>query len=147
MKTKLLTLTLLLGLLIGLVTVPFAGQASAAGVHSPTSNSHVAAFDKTRFVAHLAFAYGAFHHWVYKPYKDGKLTRHHIFTLIKAGAAMLFTYHELKVAYNLANSSNSKILKALVAPLNALAGKFDQLKSKVTSGSYSASDLNNLDSQ
>ena len=149
MKTRFLALTLVLGLGLGVLAPNVAQQVNAAtpraSVAAAHVDSHAAAFDKTRFVAHLAFAFGAFHHWIYKPYKAGTLTRHHLFTLIKAAAAAAFVYHELHVSYNLAKSSNSKTLQALIAPLNGLQNGFNALKSKVTQGNTSS--LSSLQSQ
>jgi hypothetical protein len=63
------------------------------------SQAHPALFDKTRFVLHLGLAYFAFHHFVYKPYKAGSFkagASHRTTSIIKAGVALLITYHELK---------------------------------------------------
>jgi hypothetical protein len=100
------------------------------------TQAHAAAFDKTRFVAHLAVS-AFLIHYIYKKYKEGKLGRLHIFTDIKAAAAALIAYHELKVAYGIAKGSNSKTLQALVAPINALTSTAGTLASKLKRGDTS----------
>jgi hypothetical protein len=129
-------------LLASVVAPPLAGQTSAAipAQSHPAAmrnDSHTSAFDKTRFLAHLGV--GAFLiHYVYKKYKQGKLGRSHLFTDIKAAAAALLAYHELKKAYDIAKSSNSKTLHFIIAPLSALVGSVNTLASKLKHGDTSA---------
>src|SRR5690242_21080147 len=123
MKRRIIVLALMGSLLIGVLSPAAAGRVSAAPERSQVAavhtQAHAAAFDKTRFVAHLAVS-AFLIHYIYKKYKEGKLGRFHIFTDLKAAAAALIAYHELKVAYGIAKGSNSKTLQALVAPINAL---------------------------
>ena len=51
---------------------------------------------------HAGLAFGAFHHFIYDPIKAGDLKHpfEHKLTLIKAGLAALYVYHELKLAAN-----------------------------------------------
>ena len=87
-------------LLIGIVLV---GLVSAAGCGPSSSNSAARSpstsasavpgavcqqvgsvtFDKTKFVLHPGLAFGAFHHFIYAPYKAGRL--HGVGALAKAG--------------------------------------------------------------
>jgi hypothetical protein len=132
---------LLIGsLLVGVFSPAVAGQVSAAPDRSHAAavhqNSPAAAFDKTRFVAHLAVAAWLVH-YIYKKYKQGKLGRTHIFTDIKAAAAALIAYHEIKKAYDIAKSSNSKTLQALVKPIGALTGTLNTMQSKLKHGDTS----------
>ena len=58
-------------------------------------------FAKTKFVLHSGLAFGAFHRYIYKPFKEGKFRsgapgRRR--TFVKAGLAGAFAYHELRVA-------------------------------------------------
>ena len=148
MKNKLLALALVTALFTGLVAPSFAGQASAASrVTTSTVHSHPAAFDKTRFLAHLGLAYFAFHHWVYNPYKAGQLNRSHKLNLLKAGLAAFFAYREMKSAYNIAKTSNSKTLQILIAPMSALASRFQALGGRLRSGQASPADINGLNTQ
>jgi hypothetical protein len=140
-------------LLIGIVLV---GLVSAAGC-APTSSSSAArsssaapgaacqqvnsvTFDKTKFVLHAGLAFGAFHHFIYAPYKAGNL--HGVAALAKAGLAGLFTVHELKLAK--ADAESSPTLCHLAAPFDkasaALSGSIDQIKS----GKASSQDIEGL---
>jgi hypothetical protein len=59
-------------------------------------------FPKTKFLLHAGLAFGAFHHFIYKPFKAGQLTGGGLFshklTKVEAGLAGLFAYHEVKLA-------------------------------------------------
>src|SRR5947209_5921274 len=149
MLRRFIVLILLSTLLVGVVSPIGSGQVRAAPQRSHVAMSHthspVAAFDKTRFVAHLAVS-AFLIHYIYKKYKEHKLGRFHIFTDIKAAAAGLIAYHELKVAYGIAKSSNSKTLQALVAPISALGGAVSSMTSKLKHGDPSqASTANSLE--
>lgn len=91
-------------------------------------------FDKTKFVLHAGLAFGAFHHFIYAPYKAGTL--HGPVALAKAGLAGLFTVHELKLAK--ADAESSPTLCHLVAPFDrasaALSGAVDSIKSGKANG-------------
>src|SRR5580704_13255761 len=83
-----------------------------------------ALFDKTRFVAHMGAAFFAFHHWVWKPYKNGEFASgapHRTKALLKGGAALLFAVHEVKVSEDIAHKSDSPLLHKLVAPIDAMS--------------------------
>lgn len=140
MKLRVVALVLISSLLVGVLSPAAAGQVSAAPQRSHAaaihSHSHAAAFDKTRFLAHLAVAAWLVH-YIYKKYKQGKLGRTHIFTDIKAAAAALLAYHEMKKAYDIAKTSNSKTLQALIAPMNALTNTLNTMASKLKHGDTS----------
>ena len=73
MKSKLIVLGLL-ALLLAVVAPPqVVGRASAvpAAPAAGSVQAHAAIFDKTRFLLHVGLAYYAFHHFVYKRYKEG----------------------------------------------------------------------------
>ncbi len=135
------TILLLIGaLLLGVLSPTVAREASAATQHNQVAavhtQAHAAAFDKTRFLAHLAVA-AFLVHYIYKKYKAGSLGRTHIFTSIKAAVAALLAYHEMKKAYDIAKGSNSKTLQAVVAPINALTGTLSSMSSKLKHGDTS----------
>lgn len=121
------------------------GPASSHGANAAASASaapggscqHVdtVKFDKTKFVLHAGLAFGAFHHFIYRPYTEHRL--HGVLALGKAGLAGLFTVHELKLAK--ADAESSPTLCKLVAPFDrasaALSGEVDKIKSdKATAG-------------
>lgn len=148
MKRQLFAVVLAAVLATGVVASPLAAPAHAATHTSAGAvHSHPAAFDKTRFLAHLGAAYFAFHHWVWKPYRDGKLRGFHIVTIGKAALALAFAYHEVKKSYQIAQGSNSKTLQALIRPMNSLAGTFSAMSAKVKARRFSGSDMDRLNSQ
>ncbi len=117
---------------------------SAAG--TATSSSSIS-LPTTKFLLHAGLAFGAFHHWIYKPIKAGAL-RHpfsHKLALIKAGLAALFVSHELRIAVQ--DAKASKVLRPVVAPLTAAANKLEGLKSSITGGSVDPSALDGINSQ
>jgi hypothetical protein len=68
-------------------------------------------------------AFGAFHHFIYNPYRAGNL-RHplsHKLAVAKAALAATFVYHELKLAAN--DVRSSKLLSKLAAPMTIVAAK------------------------
>jgi hypothetical protein len=95
------------------------------GATSSTSTTHLA---KTKFVLHAGLAFGAFHRYIYKPYKEGKLSGgllHHKLATFKAGLAAAFAYHEVRLA--LQDARSSKLLSKALAPLLALQTKLGAL--------------------
>lgn len=141
MKRMILVIALVIALCAGVLA-----PSGALPVSAHTAHSHPASFDKTRFVAHLAAGYFAFHHFVWKPFKDGKLHGFHVLTYAKAALALLFAYHEVKKSYDIAKTSKSKTLQALLVPMNKLADGFNSLSSKVKSHHFSSSDMNGVNS-
>ncbi|GAC1325978.1 MAG: hypothetical protein NVS2B16_08120 [Chloroflexota bacterium] len=142
MKKTLITLTLLAAMAGGVLAPSLAGRASAA-VHS---RSHAAAFDKTRFVAHLGVAIFAVHH-VYKKYQSGSFNKgapHRARSIVANGALLLIGYHEAKLAYTIAQSSKSKTLRAVIAPLNGLVGDLNRVGSTFKRGTYNAGGVSTL---
>jgi hypothetical protein len=100
-------------------------------------------FDKTKFVLHAGLAFGAFHHFIYKPFRSGGLAsgapgrfRH----LAEAGLATAFTVHELRLAKQNAEA-NPTLCRAVAAPLDAAAARLQGLGGSVRSGQVSGSDL------
>ncbi len=86
-----------------------------------------------KFVFHAGLAFGAFHHFIYLPFKAGKFTGGSLFSKIKnygeAALAAVFIYHETKLA--LADAQQNKVLKVLVTPLTAAVSLFNTLVSEV----------------
>jgi Zn-dependent protease len=103
--------------------------------------------DKTRFVVHLGIAYFCFHHWVLKPYQEGAFANgapHRVATIVKAGAALLFAYHEVRVAHKIAVNSNSPLLQKLDGGLTALQSQFSTIGAKLKGGSFDPKDIASL---
>lgn len=145
MKRTLIALALVAALLSSAVAPSFAGRANAAS----HTRAHAALFDKTRFLLHAGIAFFAVHH-VYKKYKAGAFNSgapHRVRTIVANGALLLIGYHEAKVAYGIAEKSNSKTLHAVIAPLNALTASLGAIGAKFKKGQYSSSDVTSLESQ
>ena len=114
-----------------------AAAGGGAGATSATSTTHLA---KTKFILHAGLAFGAFHRYIYKPYKEGKFSGglfHHKLATLKAGLAAAFAYHEVKLA--LQDARSSKLLSKALAPLLALQTKLGTLASGLTHGNVDSS--------
>jgi hypothetical protein len=130
-----------------------AGCGSSSSSSSPAATSSAGSTTSgtthlatAKFVLHAGLAFGAFHHFIYGPIKAGDLKHpfEHKLTLIKAGLAALYVYHELKLAAN--DAKSSKLLSPLVAPLTAAATKISGLKDSITSGGANPADISSLSS-
>ena len=119
-----------------------ASSASPGGTSSTTKS-----FATTKFAIHAGLAFGAFHHWIYKPVKAGVLQHpsSHKLALVKAGLAAVFVYHEVKLAAE--DAKSSKLLSPLVAPLTAAGDRLKSLKSSITDGSVNESDIDGVNAE
>ncbi len=117
-----------------------------SGASSTSTTTHVG-LAKTKFVLHSGLAFGAFHHFIYKPVRAGDLQHplSHKLTLIRAGLAAAFVYHELKLALHDAQSSPT--LSKLVSPLTALGDKLHGLGSQLKSGHANPADITQANDQ
>jgi hypothetical protein len=136
----------LLGVLvvaIGLAGCGSSSSSSATPAASAGSNppAHVA-FAKTKFVLHAGLAFGAFHRYIYKPFRSGGFTPvgSHKFAIVKAGVAALFVYHEVKIA--LVDAQSSPLLSKLVSPLTALQTRMRGLEARLHGGQLDSSAIN-----
>ena len=109
------------------------GSSSSGGSGNGRAPAHVH-FAKTKFLLHAGLAFGAFHRYIYKPFKAGGFTpaSSHKLAIVKAGAAGLFAYHEIKLA--LVDAQSSATLSKLVSPVIALETKLHSLGSGLHSG-------------
>ncbi len=118
-----------------------ATQSTSAG---PTSSGggKKTHFAKTKFVIHAGLAFGAFHRYIYKPFKAGVFGRptSHKAALAKAALAAVFAYHETKVA--LKDAQSSRILSRLVSPLTALQTKLRNMGAGFKHGQYNGAQIN-----
>ncbi len=144
MRKRIALVGLLGALILGMVAPGLTGTVSAAPVVQRQAQAHPAIFDKTRFVFHLGLAYFAFHHFVYNPYKAGDFkagASHRTIKIVKAGVALLVTYHELNTAYGIAKGSSSGVLRALVKPLSGLIATAQKVANKLKGGQYSDAEV------
>ena len=110
-------------------------SSTAGGSGTTQATTHLA---KTKFLLHAGLAFGAFHRYIYKPYKAGKLGGglfHNKLTKVKAALAAAFAYHEVKLA--LVDARSSKLLSRVLAPLLALQDKLNAMKSGIGHGDTS----------
>ena len=116
--------------------------ATANASSCPTSNTR--SFAKTRFVADVALAGGAFKRWIYTPAKNGSFQKGahgRITALVKAAAAGLFVVNRLNAAKTNAEA-NPTLCKVLVTPMAKFSSAVSGLIGKAKSGSINASDVN-----
>jgi hypothetical protein len=93
-------------------------------------------FAKTKFVAHVGLAFGAFHRYIDKPFKAGAFKSGapgRVKAIVKGGTAALFAAHELKTARDDALSDDH--LRPLAEKIEALLGKLTSLGSSLKHGS------------
>jgi hypothetical protein len=98
---------------------------------------------KTRFLLHAGLGIGAFRHYVYVPFKAGKFKSGapgRTKSLVVAGAAALFAYHELKAAKGFAEAD--KTLCKLVAPIDKLTASMSSLGGGLKSGKVDDASIN-----
>jgi hypothetical protein len=96
-----------------------------------------------KFIFHAGLAFGAFHHFIYLPFKAGKFTSGGFFSkakaYIEAGVAALFVYHETKLA--LEDAQKNKVLKLLVSPLTLALTEFQKIESSIKGHKLDASSV------
>lgn len=137
-------LTLVLASLGGGVAACGSSKSSSSSpAGTTTATTHLA---KTKFVFHAALAFGAFHHYIYKPARAGELTHPlaHKLTAAKAAVAALFTYHELKLAAQ--DVKSSALLSKLFAPITIVAAKIRALENSIKGGHTSTSNVEGVNS-
>ncbi len=103
-------------------------------------------FAKTKFALDAGLAFGAFHRYIYKPYKAGKLGGglfHNKKAKLKAALAAGFAYNRVKAALRAARGS--KILSKALAPLLALQTKLGSLRGGLKRGNTSGVETANAD--
>jgi hypothetical protein len=109
----------------------------------------LAILDKTRFVGHLGIAYFCFHHWVSNPYREGKFVAgapHRTASIVKAGAALLFAVHEIKVSNKIAHESKDPTLQKVSGALDNMANSFTSVGGRFKSGKFASTDMDSLTS-
>jgi len=139
---------LLRRLIIALVAVCLLGSVAAGcGSSSSKSSSNGSAgptktvpLAKTKFALHAGLAFGAFHRYVYKPFRSGAFSGgKKIRTYLKAGLAGLFAYHEIKKARDAA--AGSPLLTRLLHPLTTLQASLLALGTKLKGGHADPGDI------
>jgi hypothetical protein len=126
--------------LVLLLVVTALATVAGCGSNSKSSRSSTAAatqahthFAKTKFLLHAGLAFGAFHHWIYKPFKAGDFSHplRHKLTVVKALAAAAFVSHEVLLARR--DIGASKLLSKVVLPLITIGGSVAVIRSALKS--------------
>ena len=118
-----------------------ANGGASAQTTTPAKTVH---FAKTKFLLHAGLAFGAFHRYLYKPFKAGAFSHplQHKLALVKAAAAALFVVHEVNKAREAAQGS--ALLRKLFSPLSALAGTLTGLAAGLKGGHADAAMLGSV---
>ena len=117
--------------------------ASATPAACPTKNTE--SFAKTKFVADVAIAGGAFKRYIYTPAKDGKFKKGangRVLAFVKAAAAGALTVNRLEAAKTAAQA-NPTLCKLLAEPIAKFSAAVSGLISKAKGGSIDPADVNN----
>jgi hypothetical protein len=123
--------------------VPAASGAAAGATPGACPTKNTTSFAKTKFVADVALAGGAFKRYIYSPAKAGKFKKGasgKVLALVKAAAAGAFTINRLNAAKNAAEA-NPTLCKLLVAPIAKFSAAVSGLVGKAKSGSIDPSDV------
>jgi hypothetical protein len=99
-------------------------------------------FAKTKFVLHMGLAFGAFHRYIYDPYKSGAFKSGapgRTKALLKAGAAAIYTVHELKTARD--DALSDQHLRPLVEKLERLRIRLTSLGGSLKGGVLDAAGI------
>ncbi len=133
-RAQLASLLTLLVVMIALAGCGSSSSSSSAGGQGSASTVQHVHFAKTKFLLHAGLAFGAFHRYIYKPFRRGGFTppSTHKLAIVKAGGAALFVYHEVKIA--LLDAQSSPLLSKLVSPLTALERKLGSLHHSLHGG-------------
>src|ERR1700733_4236749 len=112
----------------------------------PTKNTE--AFAKTKFVADVAIAGGAFKRYIYTPAKDGKFKKGangRVLAFVKAAAAGALTVNRLEAAKPAAQAT-PPLCKLLAEPIAKFSAAVSGLVGKAKGGSIDPSDVDNASS-
>jgi hypothetical protein len=121
--------------------VGFAGcgkkSSSSSSKAPPTTN-----LAKTKFLIHAGFAFGAFDHFIYRPFRSGGFggPLSHKLTVAQAAPATLFIYSDLMLAA--ADVKSSRDFRGLFAPLTAAANRLPALRTQFLHGGYNPAAIN-----
>lgn len=118
-------------------TGPSAAPSSGATSANECPTSNTTSFAKSKFVLHTGLAFGAFHRYVYKPFRAGTFTTgtggHRAFAFGKAGAAALFIKREVRLAI-VDVQANPTLCSTLAAPLGTLSDNIAGAVTKLKGG-------------
>jgi hypothetical protein len=115
------------------------GTSAAPSAAATACPSQASGFAKTKFVTHAALGFGAFHRYIYKPYRAGTFrsgAHGRLGAFIKAGLAALFVKREIRLAGAAAQNSPA-LCKLILAPLRTVSETVEAAVSKLKGGDSS----------
>lgn len=118
---------------------PSASSTASTSALPTTCPSEASGFAKTKFVTHAALGFGAFHRYIYKPYRAGTFrsgAHGRISAFVKAGLAALFIKREVRLAGEAAQNSPA-LCKAILSPLRTVSETVEAAVSKLKQGDSS----------
>ena len=125
-----------------------AASAAATATPSGCPTKNTESFAKTKFVADVAIAGGAFKRYIYTPAKDGKFKKGangRVLAFVKAAAAGALTVNRLEAAKTAAEA-NPTLCKLLAQPIANFTAAVSGLINKAKGGSIDPSDVDNASS-
>jgi hypothetical protein len=147
-RTHLIALALAATIAVAPAAARAHGAPAKAAV-ATASTVRASALSVPKFIFHAGLAFGAFHHFIYLPFKAGKFTSGSFLSKIKnyveAGAAAVFVFHETKLA--LQDAQQNRVLKTLVAPLTNVIALLNTVVSKVKGHSLDAATMSTAETQ
>jgi len=137
----LLSLSLVMFLAAGCKSSATSASASGTSAASPTvaataCPAQASGFAKTKFTAHAALGFGAFHRYIYKPYRAGTFrsgAHGRLEAFVKAGLAALFIKREIRLAAAAAQNSPA-LCKLVLSPLRTVSETVQAAVDKLKGG-------------
>jgi hypothetical protein len=118
---------------------PSASSTASTSAVPTSCPSEASGFAKTKFVTHAALGFGAFHRYIYKPYRAGTFrsgAHGRISAFVKAGLAALFIKREVRLAGDAAQNSPA-LCKAILTPLRTVSETVQAAVSDLKQGNTS----------
>lgn len=123
-------------------SAPSASAVASSSASSDCPTSNTTSFAKTKFVLHSGLAFGAFHRYLYKPYRAGTFSKGadgRVSAFVKGGVAALFIKREVRLASEDVKA-NPTLCKAIAAPLAKIGDTVQDAFDKVKGGDASGVD-------
>jgi hypothetical protein len=126
-----------------IASVGFAGcgkKSSSSSSKAPSTTN----LAKTKFLIHAGLAFGAFDHFIYRPFTSGGFggPQSRKLAVTQAAPATLFIHSDLMLAA--ADVKSSRDLQGLFAPLTAVANAILPLRTQFLRGRYNPADINSI---
>lgn len=124
---------------------PAASASSATAAPAAVATAcpaHASGFAKTKFVTHAALGFGAFHRYIYKPYRAGTFrsgAHGRLFAFAKAALAALFIKREIRLA-GVAAQNSPVLCKVVLSPLRTVSETVQNAVTKLKGGDASGID-------